>query len=404
MCHELEFPNLSSMCFYFKYGIPSTFHQLHAASSDINPGHIDLLLKKTNPLKLYNLEQTVTDETLFRSKRETAHHYKVTALYNSIDVGEDVCFQLNKRFTRGSQAVAYHNCREGSKLTPIVFDTGCSVSITPHRKDFIGKLQKPMCPTIKGVGKEAHHRIEGFGIVEWTIYDANGFEFTIRTHAYYVPSADIRLFSPQTFIQEQPLDDDVTRAEISRSKVTLFLRAEDGRGFEFPFHPQNNIPYMLPLARKQPRSLHLAGLSLDDPEMMTLLEPQGFANVFSVLDETNQNISAAQKELQLWHWRLCHAGLDWIQGMMQERKNAFGEPHSPPILSTSIKTTRRCEKPKCCACSLSKQHRRGSSSQTVHLNPRRYEIKDHDLLPGQCISTNQYYSALPGRRHTTFGK
>jgi hypothetical protein len=146
---------------------------------------------------------------------------------------------------------------------------------------------------------------------------------------------------------------------------------------------------MLPLARKQPRSLHLTGLSLDDPEMMTLLEPQGFANIFSVLDETNQNISAAQKELQLWHWRLCHAGLNWIQGMMQERKNAFGEPHSPPILSTSIKTTRRCEKPKCCACSLSKQHRRGSSSQTVHLNPRRSKIKDHDLLPGQCISTDK---------------
>jgi hypothetical protein len=58
---------------------------------------------------------------------------------------------------------------------------------------------------------------------------------------------------------------------------------------------------MLPLARKQPRSLHLTGLSLDDPEMMTLLEPQGFANIFSVLDETNQNISPAQKELQLWH-------------------------------------------------------------------------------------------------------
>jgi hypothetical protein len=146
MCHELEFPNLSSMCFYFKYGIPSTFHQLHAASSDINPGHIDLLLKKTNPLKLYNLEQTVTDETLFRSKRETAHHYKVTALYNSIDVGEDVCFQLNKRFTRGSQAVAYHNCREGSKLTPIVFDTGCSVSITPIARTSLVNSRSPCAP------------------------------------------------------------------------------------------------------------------------------------------------------------------------------------------------------------------------------------------------------------------
>ena len=40
------------------------------------------------------------------------------------------------------------------------------------------------------------------------------------------------------------------------------------------------------------------------------------AQLFSVSDESNQNLTPSQKKLQLWHWRLCHTGDDWVQSLM----------------------------------------------------------------------------------------
>ena len=91
--------------------------------------------------------------------------------------------------------MVYHQM---AQRTPIVFDTGCSVSITPFQGDFVGIIQPCKVSHINGVGNTTH-KIAGVGVVEWSIYDANGEEFVIQTAAYYVPSSDIRLFSPQTY-------------------------------------------------------------------------------------------------------------------------------------------------------------------------------------------------------------
>jgi hypothetical protein len=303
MCKELSFTDLHSMQFFYKYGIPSTNHQIHATKTDVHTGHIDRVLKKVDPINFYRTEKAVSSATLFQSKRQEKVHLTSRALITSASVAEDFCFQLNKQFTKSDQAVAYHNCSHGKKRTPIVFDTGCSVSITPHLSDFIGPLMKPKCSTIKGVGN-AHHQIKGYGLVEWTKFDLHGYEFTIRTYAYHVPSADIRLFSPQSYMQEQPETDDVTRAVMDRTGITLYLKSENNKGFEFPYHPGNNIPYMLLTDKKPPRQAHLAGITDDTYALFDDDNLDELTNLFSVVDETNQNISGSQKELQLWHWRL----------------------------------------------------------------------------------------------------
>ena len=81
---------------------------------------------------------------------------------------------------------------------PIVLDTGASKSLTPNRTDFI--LFKATKSTVSGIG--AASRVEGVGTVRWKIFDQNGVETTIETLALYMPTARVRLYSPQAHFKE----------------------------------------------------------------------------------------------------------------------------------------------------------------------------------------------------------
>jgi len=84
--------------------------------------------------------------------------------------------------------------------TPMVIDTGASMSLTPHRGDFKGTLQECSVKEINGLNGTS--RILGKGIVEWTVRDIYGQVRTIRTEAYLVEGAQIRLFSPQQYFMK----------------------------------------------------------------------------------------------------------------------------------------------------------------------------------------------------------
>ena len=45
-------------------------------------------------------------------------------------------------------------------------------------------------------------RIKGIGTVRWNIRDSRGNSTSVKTTAYYIPAADIRLFSPQGYFSE----------------------------------------------------------------------------------------------------------------------------------------------------------------------------------------------------------
>ena len=249
MCKEFSVPDVKALEFFCLNGIPSTQHLLHAIENEVHPGHIERLLKKVDPLAFHLTRRFIENAEFFQTSKGQR---ELRMFFESADVAREVCLQLGLPYSSCGKAAAYHqrNNRKRKQVnTPIVFDTGCSVSISPHLEDFIGPLEKLENATIRGVGN-VKHRIEGVGMVEWTVYDMNGEVFTIRTRAFYVPSSDIRLFSPQTFIQEQPESDDVTHAEVWGDVITLVLKSYGGKAFEFPFHPDNNIPYMLPTASK----------------------------------------------------------------------------------------------------------------------------------------------------------
>ena len=83
---------------------------------------------------------------------------------------------------------------------PIIIDTGASISISPLRSDFIA-IHPPGLTSLNQVNGSTP--VEGEGCLNWCIEDIHGKRVCLHTKGYHVPSASIRLFSPQCYIQER---------------------------------------------------------------------------------------------------------------------------------------------------------------------------------------------------------
>ena len=132
---------------------------------------------------------------------------------------------------------SYHITNRRQCDTPIVFDTGCSCSVTPFRDDFVTKIQKSKVKEMTALVETT--KIKGQGWVEWPIRDIFGQIGLIKTQAYYVPHATIRLHSPQTYFQENRAG----RCEFDHCQVTL--HTPNGMKLQFPYQNGSNIPMML---------------------------------------------------------------------------------------------------------------------------------------------------------------
>ena len=75
-----------------------------------------------------------------------------------------------------------------------MIDSGASKSITPELSDFVGNVL-PMDTPIQGLS--ATTKIKGMDTLKWHIWDSLGTPTTIETCAYYIPQANICLFSLQ---------------------------------------------------------------------------------------------------------------------------------------------------------------------------------------------------------------
>jgi hypothetical protein len=207
----------------------------------------------------------------------------------------------------------------------------------------------------------------------------------IKTKAYYVPDATIRFFSPQTYFQETGHGE--CRVNAKRTSLEL----ADGSLMEFPYNLGSNLPIMLPT------EAHTCGLIFEDVSYFN--DVDGLRSFLSVAEQTNQNLTASQKELLLWHWKLSHAGFQWVQKLAVQSMNR------PLILVPKNSTVSSCPAPLCTACQLAKQNRRTPGTE------QRGTVPDTDMLlrrghlePGDMVSIDQYISGIPGRLPNTKGK
>ena len=87
-----------------------------------------------------------------------------------------------------------------------------------------------------------------------------------------------------------------------------------------------------------------------------------FSSLPCVGGHENENLTMAQKELLLWHWRLG-IGMQRIQTMMRNRtfEDLFGRMQlHPPIIKSKFASTASCTIPRCQSCELSRAHHVGA--------------------------------------------
>jgi hypothetical protein len=83
---------------------------------------------------------------------------------------------------------------------PLIFDSGASVTITPHRSDFYSYTTDASNIILQGISSTTI--CKGQGRIKLNVIDDNGASHTINTHALYVPAARVRLLSVQSYCKE----------------------------------------------------------------------------------------------------------------------------------------------------------------------------------------------------------
>ena len=81
---------------------------------------------------------------------------------------------------------------------PIVIDTGASFSITPTATDFTQEIVASSCTSLTQLSGMTD--VVGEGSIKWDIEEVTDTRRQLKTRAYYVLTATIRLFSPQAYI------------------------------------------------------------------------------------------------------------------------------------------------------------------------------------------------------------
>ena len=203
-------------------------------------------------------------------------------------------------------SIAYLASHHGN--VPIVLDTGCSMSITPFEEDFVGEITPVKGGEMHGLTDSVS--ITGIGQVEWCVRDVFGRIATIRTKAYHIPKASIRLLSTQTYFKENGA------GSLLQSHEKVVISTPGGVELVFPYQPNN-----LPLAFLDANS---SQIGITERELACLLKAEELDKHLTLLNKHNHNLNSAQKELMLWHYRLAHCGQSLLQHLMRPRDVRFG--------------------------------------------------------------------------------
>ena len=257
--------------------------------------------------------------------------------------------------------------------SPLIFDTGASISITPNKEDFISFNSSIDNVILQGIS--ASTVCKGKGMMKLTILNDEGHQKDIVIEALYVPNATVRLLSIQQFCQTYK---DGARMEINESGCIFTFPKSQGSGtITFDLKGSGNLP------RTNAFRQHQRDLERINPNQ----------SGYSVLNGSNINLTPAQRELLGLHWQLNHINFPWIQYLL--RKGIFHRKYKDTTIATV----------KCKACQLGKQVRLPKGTMRHEIRESKDgSLKSGNLQPGSVISSDQFVSSLKGRLPHTFGK
>ena len=254
----------------------------------------------------------------------------------------------------------------------IVLDTGASISVSPFKDDFLSWDKHSSLPTLQSLTGTAS--VLGYGMVNWPVQTDQGLVHSIKTKAYFVPDAAVRLLSPQRYIS--------TSTERSLSMLPSAIKFQLDRNSSVTL-AYSGLP-SVPLVSRVKRGNLFAGMTSN------VISPQ------------NTNLSPYQKEVLAWHYRLGHFHLPWIERLTRPRI-ASELPGIPLRNKRPVNTT--MQHVKCRACQTAKASRRPEGVHVERAIPTKEMALQRDIIRvGAKVATDQFVSAVRGRRFHTFGK
>jgi GAG-pre-integrase domain len=234
----------------------------------------------------------------------------------------------------------------------IIWDSGASVSISPNRDDFLGKIE-PVNTTIQGISPE-EVGVKGHGFVAWPMEDVNGMLRILKVPCLGVPKIPQRLLSTSSLLIEAYVD------------------------------PKNNLPTTIFYDSEKTKEV-----------------AQSLANLVTTVSAANRNLSSAEKELLKWHQRLAHIDFRKVSflfhtgvlsnGVANRQLHTAASEIAPP--------------PKCTACQFGKQCQRSVPTTTqAKVSDKVGAISRKCTLPGEQISVDHFVCKVKGRLSSSKGK
>jgi hypothetical protein len=156
---------------------------------------VDRLISYMNPLQQYQMIRQISDPSLFETKqsqKKTRSSMKRALLYASKIV------TCNPSYSAAPSSPILYLSRKDNDL-PIVINSGASLSVSLTISDFVSAI-RPCCTTHLN-GLKGKINVVGERDVEWTVQDIFGTTRKLRSTAYCIPGASVRLFLPQTYLK-----------------------------------------------------------------------------------------------------------------------------------------------------------------------------------------------------------
>ena len=257
------------------------------------------------------------------------------------------------------------------KTLILIWDTGGSAGLTPFCSDFIDYVD---CD-IEVLDVTKFNKVIGIGTTLHKFVNAAGNDIYLPCVSYHLPLTDVRLFSPQVYLQIcgghsiVNGDEVIMRVRDERGPITIAIPI-DKEVSNLPIVRNSFVPKKAKkkLAHKFKSALIATGLYAApnyfsdniNQSLSTFFRMQGVFTSFPCAGGlVNENLTMAQKVLLLWHWRLG-VGMQRIQTMM--RKRTFVDPYGrsqvhPPIIKAKFASTSLCAIPKCQSCELAQVDR-----------------------------------------------
>jgi hypothetical protein len=310
------------------------------------------------------------------------------------------------------------------KDCPLVWDTGASFGLTPFRGDFLDYVECKI--TVRDIARE--NTVIGVGTTLHK-FKIDGNDVFLPCLSYHLPTAEVRLFSPQTYHTlyggHSTVGGDQVQMFIDHLKINVDIDRESTNvpmvkdcsvsAAEMKLHgphirsalPQyeRKVDFLGGWSSEHCKKWQMASLAIDSEfGHYGCTTGYGLSNVAA---DGNINLSSAQKELLLWHWKLG-ISMQRIQELM--RCVEVEEPDGrisvmDRVICPKIRSAANCPIPLCQSCQMARAKQRKPDIKRSKAVPEEVGALSRDKYEvGDFVSMDQYVVKTPGRLPTGYGK